>query len=75
MCDWCKFGFFYQALKHLFWIATALTMSAFVRIGWSKSSITQTSETKSTLETLLLGTFATVVAYFTVDLLEQLVKK
>ena len=62
-----------ETLVHLFWISTILTMSAFVGIGWLKSSVTQTSKTKSILETLLLGTLAAAVAYFVGDLLEQLV--
>ena len=63
-----------QQLNNVFWISCTLTMFAFIGIGWLKSSVTQTSKTKSILETLLLGALAAAVSYFVGDLLEQLIK-
>ena len=62
-----------QPLENVFWIASSLTVLAFVGIGWLKSFVTETSKTKGILETLLLGALAAAVSYFVGDILEQFI--
>ena len=63
-----------QPLENVFWMASSLTVLAFVGIGWLKSFVTETSKTKGILETLLLGALAAAVSYFVGDILEQFIK-
>lgn len=62
-----------QPLENVFWMASSLTVLAFVGIGWLKSFVTETSKTKGILETLLLGALAAAVSYFVGDILEQFI--
>ncbi|SMO51717.1 VIT1/CCC1 transporter family protein [Fodinibius sediminis] len=59
-------------LNHLFTSSIILTSLSFVGIGFLKSIVTQTSKLKSIGETLLLGTIAAVLAYYTGHFLEKL---
>lgn len=64
--------FFIAIEINLFAIASALTFFAFIGIGYLKSMVTQTSKIKSVTQTLLLGIFAAILAYFVGAFLEQI---
>ena len=55
-----------------FLIACVLTGIAFIVIGWLKATVTHTSRFKGVGETVLLGLFAAVVAYYVGFYLEML---
>lgn len=58
---------------NLFLISCVLTSIAFIMIGFLKSVVTGASRFRSTIETLLLGAIAAVLAYFVGDFLEKLI--
>lgn len=59
---------------NLFLWASVLTAAGFVLIGWLKARVTGRPIFRSIAETLLLGTLAALVAYFTGDWLETLIR-
>jgi VIT1/CCC1 family predicted Fe2+/Mn2+ transporter len=65
--------FFNPISGNLFLIASSLTFTTFLIIGFLKSHLTQTSKFKGITETLLLGTAAAIVAYLVGDFLEKLI--
>jgi VIT1/CCC1 family predicted Fe2+/Mn2+ transporter len=66
--------FVVKPVENIFMIASLLTMSGFIFIGWLKSYVTSTNRLRGIGETLLLGVLAAAVSYFVGDLLEQLVR-
>ena len=58
---------------NLFWAASALTILAFVIIGYVKSRIGIESTLRSICETLFLGVVAAIIAYQVGDQLEKLI--
>jgi len=60
-------------VNNTFLVASLLTSLAFIGIGWMKSYVTQTNRLRGILETLLLGAFAAILAYFVGDVLEKLI--
>lgn len=64
---------FTAQVNNTFKIACLLTSMAFIGIGWMKSYVTQTNRLRGILETLLLGAFAAILAYFVGDVLEKLI--
>ncbi len=56
-----------------FLVSSILTGLAFLSIGLLKGYVTHTNKLRSTLETLLLGGAAAVLAYFVGSLLEQII--
>jgi len=59
-------------VNHLFYTSIVMTSLAFVGIGFLKSFVNQTGKFKSIFETLLLGTAAAALAYFTGNILDKL---
>ncbi|GMN11736.1 VIT1/CCC1 transporter family protein [Croceitalea sp. MTPC9] len=58
---------------NLFLMASILTATGFILVGWMKTYVNQTNPFKGIFETLLLGCIAAVVSYFVGDLLEKIV--
>jgi VIT1/CCC1 family predicted Fe2+/Mn2+ transporter len=54
-------------------MTSLLTLIAFLGIGYLKSYVTQTNKWKSVLETVSLGVIAASLAFFTGNMLEQLI--
>ncbi|MCO6490161.1 MAG: VIT1/CCC1 transporter family protein [Phaeodactylibacter sp.] len=57
----------------LFLTTCLLTGLAFAAVGWLKTYVTETSNWKGILETLVLGAIAAGVAYFVGDVLERVI--
>ena len=57
----------------LFLIASCLTGVGFIFIGIMKTYVTETTVWKGVLETMSLGAFAAVVAYYVGNVLEQII--
>lgn len=64
--------YFYPISGNIFLTTSILTGLGFIIIGILKTYVTETKIWKGALETLLLGAFAAVVAYYVGDVLEQL---
>jgi len=64
-----------QHANQLFWVATLLTSTTFVFIGFLKSYVTETNRLRGILETLFLGAAAAGLAYAIGHLLEKLVNQ
>lgn len=58
---------------NLFFTSCILTSLAFILVGFLKSIVTGAGRFRSTIETLLLGAIAAVLAYVVGDLLEKIV--
>ena len=65
--------FFSPIESDLFLIASCLTGVGFIFIGIMKTYVTETTAWKGVLETLSLGAFAAVVAYYVGNVLEQII--
>jgi len=58
-------------LNELFFISSFLTLLALGLVGWLKSLVTNQSKIRSILETILLGSIASVLAYLVGNFLEK----
>lgn len=58
---------------NLFLMASLLTATGFIMVGWMKTFVNQTNVFKGIFETLSLGCLAAMVSYFVGDLLEKIV--
>lgn len=65
--------YFSKIQYDLFIMSCVLTSMAFILVGFLKSIVTGASRLRSTLETLLLGAIAAVLAYYVGDFLENLI--
>ncbi len=67
--------FFKPISYNLFFLSCLMTSVAFVLVGFLKSIVTGSSKFRSSMETLLLGAIAAVLAYVVGDFLESLFNK
>ncbi len=59
----------------LFFVTCLLTSVAFILVGFLKSIVTGAGKFRSSMETLLLGAIAAVLAYYVGDFLEKIVSQ
>lgn len=64
-----------MARNSLFLWASIIAAVAFIGIGYAKSFASDESKLRSTMETLLLGAIASIIAFVLGDLLEQVILK
>lgn len=65
--------FYFAEIKNQFFWSSFMTGTGFMIIGFFKSKVTNTPIFKGIFETLILGGFAAVVAYFVGDILERII--